>query len=83
MLRGLPLKMRPVPPIRHSALDIKTFAWSMLGGQYKAATKRNMPRRWVPKTKHSNVAVEDAREQGLLFLAMRREWLAQPGSRPR
>ena len=57
-------------PLSFSGIDIKTFAWSKLGGSYRQATKRNMPKSWFPKTKHSHVAVEDAREQGLLFFGM-------------
>jgi hypothetical protein len=62
-------------PFSHSALDMKTLAWALLGGDYRNATKRNMPKQWFPAGKHSHIAVEDAREQGLLFLNMRSEWL--------
>ena len=41
--------------------------------RYRESTKRNMPRRWFPAARHSHVAVEDAREQGLLFIAMLQE----------
>lgn len=61
-------------PFSHSALDVKTFAMCLLQTRYRDATKRHMPRRWFPpEAKHSHVALEDAREQGLLFLAMWRE----------
>jgi hypothetical protein len=60
-------------PFSHSALDVKTLAMSMLGGRYCDATKRHMPRRWFPEMTHSHVALDDAREQGLLFVNMRRE----------
>jgi len=61
-------------PLSHSALDMKTLAWSLLGGHYRDATKRHMPRAWFPeKVSHSHVAVEDAREQGQLFLGMVRQ----------
>lgn len=64
-------------PFSHSALDVKTLAMAMLGGRFGDATKRHMPRRWFPATTHSHVALDDAREQGLLFLNMRRELLAR------
>jgi 3' exoribonuclease, RNase T-like len=54
-------------PFSHSALDIKTLAMSALGGDYRAATKRNMPRRWFGATRHQHVALADAIEQGELF----------------
>ena len=59
-------------PFSHSALDMKTLAMALLGEpfRYRDATKRNMPRRWFPSSSHNHVAVDDAREQGLLFVAM-------------
>jgi hypothetical protein len=60
-------------PFSHSALDIKTFAMAVLKTKYRDATKRHMPRRWFPAVKHSHVALDDAREQGLLFTAMLKE----------
>jgi hypothetical protein len=62
-------------PFSHAALDMKTLAMALLGGRFADATKRHMPRRWFPETKHSHVALDDAREQGLLFVNMRRELL--------
>ncbi|MBM4279804.1 MAG: 3'-5' exoribonuclease [Deltaproteobacteria bacterium] len=69
-------------PFSHSALDIKTLAMALLGGRYRDATKQYMPRRWFPATTHSHVALDDAREQGLLFVNMRREWLARRATAP-
>lgn len=60
-------------PFSHSALDIKTYAMALLKKPYRASTKRNMPKRWFPAAPHTHVALDDAREQGLLFLAMLRE----------
>ncbi|MHC4513275.1 MAG: exonuclease [Planctomycetota bacterium] len=62
-------------PFSHSALDIKTFAMAMLRRDYRAATKRNMPRRWFDDLPHSHVALDDAIEQGALFCNMLREHL--------
>ncbi len=62
-------------PFSHSALDMKTLAMTLLGEpwRYRDATKRNMPRSWFPETTHSHVALDDAREQGLLFLSMMKQ----------
>lgn len=60
-------------PFSHSALDIKSFAMAVMKTRYRDATKRHMPRRWFPDVKHSHVALDDAREQGLLFMAMLKE----------
>ncbi len=67
-------------PFSHSALDIKTFAMSVLGCGYREATKRNMPRRWFSGRKHSHVALDDAMEQGELFCAMLHEARQRPAS---
>lgn len=57
-------------PFSHSALDIKTFAMSLLGKDYRDSTKRNMPQRWFDSTPHTHVALSDAIEQGALFCNM-------------
>jgi hypothetical protein len=57
----------------HSAIDIKTFAMCMLGTDYRAATKRNLPSRWFDAAPHTHVALDDALEQGALFCNMLRE----------
>lgn len=64
-------------PFSHSALDIKTYAMALLRKPYRESTKRAMPRRWFSDTPHTHVALDDAREQGLLFVAMLRENLAR------
>lgn len=56
-------------PFSFSALDIKSFAMAVLRKPYRESTKRNMPPSWFPKgVPHNHVALDDAREQGLLFL---------------
>jgi hypothetical protein len=57
-------------PFSHSALDIKTLAMAMLKKPYRESTKRNMPGRWFAKLPHTHIALDDAREQGLLFVNM-------------
>lgn len=57
-------------PFSHSALDIKTYAMALLRSEYRASTKRNMPRRWFSKRPHTHVALDDAIEQGELFCRM-------------
>lgn len=61
-------------PFGFSALDLKSFAMAVLATDYRATTKKNMPRSWfIRSNKHSHIAVEDAREQGELFFKMRAE----------
>jgi hypothetical protein len=57
-------------PFSHSALDIKTFAMSLLGTGYRESTKRNMPKRWFDDIPHTHVALDDALGQGALFCNM-------------
>jgi len=66
-------------PFSHSALDIKTFAMALMGGEYRAATKRNMPARWFDDLPHTHVALDDAKGQGALFCNMLAERAARLG----
>lgn len=60
-------------PFSFSALDIKSYVSAVLKKPYRDSTKRNMPRRWFPKSKHTHVALDDAIEQGGLFMNILRE----------
>ena len=55
-------------PFRRRCIDSKTLAMQLIGGGYAAARKRNMPPSSLPGTAHTHVAVEDAIEQGKLFV---------------
>jgi len=58
-------------PFSHSALDLKTFAMAVLGTDFRGTSKRTMPRDWFGAARHTHVALDDAIEQGELWLAMR------------
>ncbi|GAB4140293.1 MAG: hypothetical protein Fur0037_06760 [Planctomycetota bacterium] len=61
-------------PFGHSALDVKTLAMSLLGLPFRSAVKRNFPDGWKDDgLPHTHVAMDDALEQGRMFLAMMRE----------
>lgn len=60
-------------PFGHSALDIKTLAMAALGGDYRDAVKRRMPKRWFDPMPHTHVALDDAIEQGAMFCNLLRE----------
>lgn len=60
-------------PFSFSALDIKTYAMAMLKTPYRQSTKKHMPKHWFSDTKHTHNALEDAIEQGQLFINMWRE----------
>jgi hypothetical protein len=57
-------------PFSHSALDMKSFAMALLKTDYRASTKRNMPKHWFDKLPHTHIALDDAIEQGALFCNM-------------
>ncbi|UXI69856.1 3'-5' exoribonuclease domain-containing protein [Tahibacter amnicola] len=68
-------------PFGHAALDIKTFAMSLMRRPFRSVTKRTMPRRWFAGTRaHTHVALDDAIEQGELFCHMLREHGGQLGT---
>jgi hypothetical protein len=56
-------------PFGFSALDTKTLAMTALGCPYRSATKRNFPRVWFSEGRpHTHVALDDAIEQGEMFV---------------
>lgn len=64
------VKYAPHNPFGLSGLDIKSYASAVLKTPFKKTIKKYFPSEWFPDTKHTHVAVEDAREQGLLFINM-------------
>ena len=54
-------------PMGFAGLDIKSFMMAKLGWGYKDTTKKTIPKSWFPDIKHTHIALDDAREQGLLF----------------
>ena len=75
------IKFAGESPFSHSCLDMKTFAMSLMGSEYRSSTKRNMPRHWFDKLPHTHQALDDAIEQGALFCNMLADWKAQLGER--
>ncbi|GAB4362417.1 MAG: hypothetical protein Kow006_33690 [Gammaproteobacteria bacterium] len=60
-------------PFSEHGIDIRTYAMGMRKREFLKCGKNYLPRRWFPDHPHSHVAVEDAREQGLIFVNMLRE----------
>jgi hypothetical protein len=60
-------------PFSFSAIDVKTYAMALLKSPYRQVVKRNMPNRWFDPLPHTHVALDDAIEQGALFINMLRE----------
>lgn len=56
-------------PFGFQGADIKTTAWNRMGGEFRHATKKNMPKRWFRNCpQHTHDALDDARGQGILFM---------------
>lgn len=65
-------------PFSHSALDVKSYASAVLKAPFRESTKRNFPRRWFGEKNHTHVALDDAMEQGVMFMRLRAEHLGLP-----
>lgn len=68
-------------PFRRRAIDVKTLAMVAMGKGYRTAVKALMPRHWHTVSKHTHVAVDDAIEQGELFMNIVRELNVQFSNR--
>ena len=74
-------------PLPEASEDPRTMRWwASQGAAWEAChidprppAEAMMPRHWRPRTPHTHVAVDDAIEQGELFLAIVRELNAQRG----
>lgn len=60
-------------PFGHSGMDIKSLAWVALGAgaggrTYRASSKRGMREAWRSRRRHTHQALDDALEQGDVFV---------------
>jgi hypothetical protein len=55
-------------PFSFSALDIKTFAMAAMGTGYRDVSKKTLEPFMPKDLRHTHVALDDAREQGQLFI---------------
>lgn len=66
-------------PFGFQALDIKSYAMALMQTGFKDTVKKNMPKEWFPENSHTHVALDDAIEQGKLFINMLQYNLRQQG----
>lgn len=59
-------------------VDVKSYAWAILGRHFQSCSKRTMPKRWFDDLPHTHVAIDDAIEQGAMFINMVRETRGMP-----
>ena len=65
------IKFAGKSPFSFSCQDMKSYASAILKLPYRKATKKNMPKAWFKGLPpHTHVAIDDAREQGMLFINM-------------
>ncbi len=65
------LKYAGENPFGYCALDMKSFAASVLGTDFDETTEESMPDEWFPYTNPlPHVAINDAMAQGLTFMEM-------------
>jgi hypothetical protein len=63
------IKFAGESPFSFSALDIKSYACAVLKSEFRKSTKRNFPKRWFNNLPpHTHIALDDAIEQGLMFM---------------
>lgn len=59
-------------PFGFAALDVRSFAMGVLARPFRDTTKERLPREWFGPSPHTHVALEDAIEQGELFVSILR-----------
>lgn len=67
------MKFTGASPFSFSAIDVKTYVMAVLKTDFRESTKRNMPKHWFSTAKHTHIAIDDAIEQGELFINILRE----------
>lgn len=61
-------------PFRENALDVRSYAMGMRKTEFRQTSRTYLPKRWFDeKMPHTHVALDDAREQGTMFLNMHTE----------
>jgi len=57
-------------PFRHNGIDVRTYAMAVMKKDYGQCNKSTMPRRWFDDLPHTHHPLDDALEQGALFINM-------------
>ena len=65
------IKLTGESPFSFSALDIKTYAAAVLGCEFREINKQRLKKFREPNLPHTHVAIDDALEQGYLFLNLK------------
>jgi DNA polymerase III alpha subunit (gram-positive type) len=57
-------------PFSEHGIDIRSYAMGMRKREFGQCAKSYLPQRWFPEQQHTHVALEDAKEQGQIFINM-------------
>ena len=57
-------------PFHGRAIGLKTLAMVAMAAGYRTTTKSRLPRHWRPTAAYTHVALNDAIEQGALFVSI-------------
>ncbi len=60
-------------PFSEHGIDIRSYAMGMRRKPFGKSGKSYLPKRWLSEQPHSHIALDDAREQGEIFINMLRE----------
>ncbi len=63
-------------PFSEHGIDIRSYAMGMRARDFRRAGKNYLPKRWFGDRAHTHVALDDANEQGQLFMSMMGENVA-------
>ena len=57
-------------PFSEHGIDMRSYAMGMRKRQFRECSKNFLPKRWFSDLPHNHIALDDAREQGELFVRM-------------
>lgn len=57
-------------PFSEHGIDMRSYAMGMRKKDFRHCGKNYLPQRWFSESPHTHVAIDDAREQGELFVRM-------------
>lgn len=60
-------------PFNFQCIDMRSFVMGLRGKRQRQTSRRYWPKRWQNPLPHTHIALDDAREQGLSFIAMLRD----------
>lgn len=55
-------------PFGRESIDLRTVAWGLLGGDHHTIHKKTLKHHWPVQQAHTHIAIDDAAEQGELFM---------------